>query len=102
MAIATPNGRTFNRPGFVQSLKLLFAQQFSRPGKVWKMEIKSEQMVKSVDVFFLEVNFYFSFWSNLIQSRQFVCSAPEKSCVSSFLRSLLISYLITLSLKKEI
>ena len=52
MAIATPNGRTFNRSGFVQSLKLLFAQQFSRPGKVWKMEIKSEQMVKSVDVCF--------------------------------------------------
>ena len=102
IAIATPNGRTFSRSGFVQSLELLFAQQFSRPGKVWKMEIKSEQMVKSVDVFFLEVNFYFSFWSNLIQSRQFVCSAPEKSCVSSFLRSLLISYLITLSLKKEI
>ena len=102
IAIATPNGRTFSRSGFVQSLELLFAQQFSRPGKVWKMEIKSEQMVKSVDVFFLEVNFYFSFWSNLIQSRQFVRSAPEKSCVSSFLRSLLISYLITLSLKKEI
>ena len=102
IAIATPNGRTFSRSGFVQSLELLFAQQFSTPGKVWKMEIKSEQMVKSVDVFFLEVNFYFSFWSNLIQSRQFVCSAPEKSCVSSFLRSLLISYLITLSLKKEI
>ena len=26
----------------------------------------------------LEVNFYFSFWSNLIQSRPFVCSASEK------------------------
>ena len=102
IAIATPNGRTFSRSGFVQSLELLFAQQFSKPGKVWKMEIKSEQMVKSVEVFFLEVNFYFLFWSNLIQSRQFVCSAPEKSCVSSFLRSLLITYLITLSLKKEI
>ena len=109
MAIATPNGRTFSRSGFVQSLELLFPQQFSRPGKVWKMEIKSEQMVKSVDVFFffkaitsaLEVNFYFSLWSNLIQSRPFVCSAPEKSCVSSFLRSLLINYLITLSLKKR-
>ena len=109
MAIATPNGRTFSRSGFVQSLEFLFAQQFSRPGKVWKMEIKSEQMVKSVDVIFfkaitsaLKVNFYFSFWSNLIQSRQFVCSAPEKSGVSLFLRSLLITYLITLSLKKEI
>ena len=59
MAIATPNGRTFNRSGFVQSLKLLFAQQFSRPGKVWKMEIKSEQMVKSVDVFFFGGEFLF-------------------------------------------
>ena len=54
IAIATPNGRTFSRSGFVQSLELLFAQQFSRPGKVWKMEIKSEQMVKSVDVFFFQ------------------------------------------------
>ena len=26
----------------------------------------------------LEVNFCFSFWSNLIQSRPFVCSVPEK------------------------
>ena len=101
---------TFSRSWFVQSLELLFAQQFSKTGKVWKMEIKSEQMVKSVDAFFfkaitsasLEVNFYFSVWSNLIQSRQFVCSAPEQSCVSSFLRSLLITYLITLSLKKNI
>ena len=56
MALATRNGRTFSRSGFVQSLELLFAQQFSRPGKVWKMEIKSEQMVKSVDVFFQSYN----------------------------------------------
>ena len=33
MALATRNGRTFSRLGFVQSLELLFAQQFSRPGK---------------------------------------------------------------------
>ena len=63
-------------------------------------------MIKSIDVFFfkaitsaLEVNFCFSLWSNLIQSRPFVCSAPKKSFVSSFLRSLLITYLITLSLE---
>ena len=33
MALATPNGQTFSRSGFVLSLELLFAQQFSRPGK---------------------------------------------------------------------
>ena len=33
MALATRKGRTFSRLGFVQSLELLFAQQFSRPGK---------------------------------------------------------------------
>ena len=59
IAIATPNGRTFSRSGFVQSLELLFAQQFSKPGKVWKMEIKSEQMVKSVEVFFFGSEFLF-------------------------------------------
>ena len=73
--------------------------------------MKSGQMVKSIDVFCfffkamasaLEVNFCFSLWSNLIQSHPFVCSAPKKSFDSSFLRSLLITYLITLSLKKEI
>ena len=37
MALATRNGRTFRRLGFVQSLELLFAQQFSSPGKDWKI-----------------------------------------------------------------
>ena len=103
MALATRKGRTFSRLGFVQSLELLFAQQFSRPRK------RLENGDKRIEFFFsiattsaLEVNFCFSFWSNLIQSRPFVCSAPEKSCVSSFLRCLLITYLIALSLKKKI
>ena len=73
MALATPNGQTFSRSGFVLSLELLFAQQFSRPGKrlqngdkVWTNGKKNW-----VFLFFkaatsaLEVNFCFSFWSNL-------------------------------------
>ena len=110
MALATPNGRTFSRSGFVQFSNYCLPSNFPDLEKDWKMEIKSGQMVKRIEFFFffkattsaLEVNFCFSFWSNLIQSRPFVCSVPEKSFVSSFLRSLLITYLITLSLKKEI
>ena len=109
MALATPNGRTFSRSGFVQFLNYCLPSNFPDLEKDWKMEIKSGQIVKRIEFFFfkattsaLEVNFCFSFWSNLIQSRPFVCSVPEKSFVSSFLRSLLITYLITLSLKKEI
>ena len=109
MALATPNGRTFSRSGFVQFLNYCLPSNFPDLEKDWKMEIKSGQIVKRIEFFFfkattsaLEVNFCFSFWSNLIQSRPFVCSVPKKSFVSSFLRSLLITYLITLSLKKEI
>ena len=114
MALATPDGWTFSRSGFVQFLNYCLPSNFPDLEKDWKMEIKSGQMVKRIELFFcffflfkattsaLEVTFFFSFWSNLIQSRPFVCSVPEKSFVSSFLRSLLITYLITLSLKKEI
>ena len=84
------HGRTFSRLGFVQSLELLFAQQFSRPGK--RLENGDEVWTngkKNFRFFFffffskaitsaLEVNFCFSLWSNLIQSRPFVCSAPKK------------------------
>ena len=109
IALATPNGRTFSRSGFVLSLELLFVQQFSRPGKrlengdkVWTNGKKNSVFFFKATTSALEVNFCFSFWSNLIQSRPIVCSVPEKSFSSSFLRYLLISYLITLSLKKEI
>ena len=43
---------------------------------------------------------FFSFCSNVIQSFPYVCSAPWKKL--RFLRSLLITYLKTLSLEKEI
>ena len=48
----------------------------------------------------LKVNF-FSCWSNLVQSRLYICSASlKKLCSCVFLRSLLINYLITLSLEE--
>ena len=86
MALATPNGRTFSRSGFIQFLNYCLPSNFPNLEKDWKMEIKSGQMVKRIEFFFffkattsaLEVNFCFSFWSNLIQSRPFVCSVPEK------------------------
>ena len=44
----------------------------------------------------------FSVWSNLIQSRPHVCSASLKKLFLCFSRSLLITYLITSSLEREI
>ena len=44
----------------------------------------------------------FSVWSNLIQSRPHVCSTSLKKLFLRFSRSLLITYLITSSLEKEI
>ena len=85
MALATPNGRTFSRSKLVLSLELLFVQQFSRPGKrlengdkVWTNGKKNNVFFFNATTSALEVNFCFSFWSNLIQSRPFVCSVPEK------------------------
>ena len=47
--------------------------------------------------------FFFSCWSNLIQSCLYVCSALwKKLCSFIFYRSLLITYLIPLSLETEI
>ena len=103
--MATRNTKLVQSLEFLEVLK--FAQQFSRAGKkVWKMEIKSGKMVKSLEFVFLgffkattsalEVK-CFLFWSNLIQSRPCVCSTP---CV--FFMSLLIAYLLTLRLEKEI
>ena len=63
------------------------------------MEIKSGKMVKSFEFF----SKAFSFWSNLIQSLPDVCSASQKKRSDlRFLRSLLITYLVTLSLENEI
>ena len=47
---------------------------------------------------------YFSFWSNLIQSRPYTYSTiiSWKKLCSCILKSMLITYLITLSLEKEI
>ena len=72
--------------------------------KVWKRDVKSLKDGKKSWVFFKattsgsEVKF-FSCWSNLILSRLHVM---EKAFFCIFLRSLLITYFITLSLEKEI
>ena len=64
-------------------------------------------MVKSLEFFFQSYNKCFiseflALWSNLIQSRRVFAVHREKSFVPAFLRSVLITYLITLSLEKEI
>ena len=97
--------------GFVQSLEFLkkswnLPQNFPDLEKVWKIEIKSWKNYKEsflkVTVSALQVKF-FSCWSNLIQSRLYVCSASwKKRCSFNFFRSLLITHFITLSLEKEI
>ena len=57
----------------------ILAQQFSRHEKVWKIEIKSGKMGKSLE-FFSKLqqagficNYFFSFWSNLTQFSPYVC-----------------------------
>ena len=83
---------------------------FSDLEKVWKIEMKSWKMVKSLKGFFFgklhQVLSKWSFfvWSNRIQSYLYICSKSWKklcSCVS--LTSLLITYkyLITVSLENE-
>ena len=86
--------------GFLPSLEFLkkswkMSSNFPGLEKVWKIKHKSGKMVKSLEFFFkattsrLCMFYYFLFWSNLIQKR--LCS-----CV------VLMTYLITLSLEKEI
>ena len=79
-----------------------FAQQFSRPGKSLENGDKDKcgNMVKSLDFFFLQsykksfISEVFSFWST-VRLHLILKEAL-------FLRFLLITYLITLSLEKEI
>ena len=56
-SVATNDFTLFTR-GFVQSLEkaLKFVQQFSRPGKIWKIERNSGEMVKSLKFFFQSYN----------------------------------------------
>ena len=74
---------------------LKFAQQFSRV-KSWKNGKKSGVFFQSYNKCFT-IDF-FSFWSNLIQFRPYVCSASCKKLCSR----LLMNYLITLSLEKKL
>ena len=83
-----------------------FAQQLSRPGKSlenWAKVLKNGKKFE----FFLSCSqckwIFFSFCLNLIQSRPYVCSASwKKLCSCGFFKGLLITYLITLSLKKKL
>ena len=77
---------------------------------VCKIEVKSWKMVKSLEFFFLFLSHSkcfmsgsFGFWWNLIQSYPYVCNSSwKKLCSCVFFRSLLITYLITLSLEKKL
>ena len=96
----------------MQSLEFLKKSwNLPRPGKIWKLRDKVwKKIVISSEFFFQSYSkcflreLMFLFWSNLIQSRPQVCSKPwKKSFVPVlFLRTLLITYLITLSLEKGI
>ena len=70
--------------------------------KVWRMETKSGKMVKSLEFIFIGTaskgSFIF-FWSNHIQSCPYILLCIVRKALSLFfLRSVLIRYLITLSL----
>ena len=82
---------------------LKFAQQFFRPGnclenrdKFWKNGKKSQGF------FFQRYNLQVNFFSNLIQSWQYVCSASWKKLCSCFFRVYIDHLLITLSLEKTL
>ena len=73
------------------------------------MEIKSEKMLKSFEFFLLFFSklqvlskWIFSFSLNLIQSARILQRIMEKALFLRFSRSPLITYLINLSLEKEI
>ena len=98
------------KTGSVQSLEFLKKSwnlpcNFLDLEKVWKIEIKSSKKIK---FFFqgttsaLQVKF-FSCWSNHFQSCLYVCrvSLIKLCSCSFFLRSLLLTYLISVSLEKE-
>ena len=94
--------------GFVQSFESLkktsnLPSNFPDLEKVWKIEIKSGKMIKSLEFFpqsytsALEVNFFFCFAHNL--ARTFPVHR-KKTFVLYFLRSEFIPRLITSSLEK--
>ena len=86
---------------FVQSLKFLktsLPSNFPDLEKVWKMEIKSVKMVKSCNKCFISVVVVVFFFFVLVKS--YSISPIRLQCI--FLRSLLITYLITLNLENEI
>ena len=77
--------------------------------KVSKIARKSGQNFKRSWIFFFYIYkkclkwIFFLFWSILIQSHPYVGSEPHKKTLFlRFLRCLLITYVITLSLEKEI
>ena len=68
---------------------LKFVQLFSRPGKVWKIEMKSAKEWKSLELFFKDTTsvykwIFLLFLSNLIYPCSYVCSTPQKKLL--FLR----------------
>ena len=87
---------------------LEFAQQFSRLGKSLEKRVKVwKKMVKSLEVFWkLEQDFTSEIFFLLVKSYSIlpVClqCIIEKGLFLVFLRSILITYLITLRLEKEI
>ena len=70
---------------FVASLEFLkmssnLPSNFPDLEKVWKIEVKSWKLVKSLDIFFFFESF-FLFWSNLIQSHPYDAGHQQKSFV---------------------
>ena len=109
--MTTRNTRLVQSLEFLEVLK--FAQQFSRAGKkVWKMKIKSGKMVKSLEfVFFLVFQSYNKCFSSemfsvLVKSYSIspvrLQNTMQNALFLRFFMSLLITYLLTLSLEKEI
>ena len=78
---------------------LKFAQQFSRPGKAQKIDIKSWKEVKSLDFLkatsALWVKFCFRFGHILINLVHTFAAHHKEALFLRLLRSLLITYLIT-------
>ena len=79
--------------GFVLSLEFLkkswnLLSNFPDLEKVWKIEIKSGKNGRNSYVFFIQsytkcfISEFISFWSDLIQSRPYVCPAPRKKLCS--------------------
>ena len=97
--------------GFVQSLEFLkkscnLPSNFPDPGKVWKIEVKSWKNGKKPCVFLKAVQEVLQKWfffrvGQILFNLAGMSWKKLCSCVF-FLRSLLISYLITLSLEKYI